>query len=185
MLKFIRNRENGLSRLIIGLTQNQKRWKTTTTVLTFGDGSYGALGLPTSVSVMGSDSYEPTPVPGLPADVSAVAAGHYHSLAVTFQGQLWAWGRNNEGQLGRGVDSSRETWYEPKRVEGLDQVAVQSAFASGVISVAVGVDGSLWVWGKSKRGQLGLGKGMTEAIVPSRVEVLAGEEIAKVVSCHS
>lgn len=67
----------------------------------------------------------------------------------------------------------------------MDQVAVQNAFASGVISAAVGVDGSLWVWGKSKRGQLGLGKGMTEAIVPSRVEVLAGEEIAKVVSYHS
>lgn len=67
----------------------------------------------------------------------------------------------------------------------MDQVAVQSAFASGVISAAIGIDGSLWVWGKSKRGQLGLGKGITEAIVPSRVEVLAGEEIAKVVSYHS
>lgn len=78
----------------------------------------------------------------------------------------------------------RETWYEPKRVEGLEQVSVQKAFASGVISAAVGVDGSLWVWGKSKRGQLGLGKGITEAVIPSRVEVLAGEEIAKVVSYH-
>lgn len=180
MLRFV---NKGLSSLIIGLTQ-KKRWKSSR-VLSFGDGSNGALGLPTSVSVMGSDSYEPTPVPSLPSDVSAVTAGHYHSLAITSQGQLWAWGRNNEAQLGRGVHSPRETWYEPKRVEGLDQVAVQNAFASGVISAAIGVDGSLWVWGKSKRGQLGLGKGITEAIVPSRVEVLAGEEIAKVVFYHS
>lgn len=107
MSRLITNTKRGLRNLKIILTQNQKRWKSNTTVLTFGDGSNGALGLPTSVSVMGLDSYEPTHVPGLPGDISAVAAGHYHSLAVTFQGQLWAWGRNNEGQLGRGAHSPR------------------------------------------------------------------------------
>ncbi|KAF5948738.1 hypothetical protein HYC85_014695 [Camellia sinensis] len=76
----------------------------------------------------------------------------------------------------------RESWNEPKGVEGLDQVKVQAAFASGVIYATIGDDGCLWVWGKSKRGQLGLGKGITESVSPSRVEALAGEEIVKVVS---
>lgn len=67
-------------------------------------------------------------------------------------------------------------------MEGLDKVNVCGAFASGVISSAIGDDGSLWVWGKSKRGQLGLGKNITEAMVPSRVEALAGEKIVKVSS---
>uniref|UniRef100_A0A6N2MBP9 Uncharacterized protein n=1 Tax=Salix viminalis TaxID=40686 RepID=A0A6N2MBP9_SALVM len=67
-----------------------------------------------------------------------------------------------------------DTWNEPKRVEGLDQVQVTAAFASGVVSAAIGDDGSLWVWGRSKRGQLGLGKGITEASVPSIVEALEG-----------
>lgn len=57
---------------------------------------------------------------------------------------------------------------------------VCASFASGVISSAIGDDGSLWVWGKSKRGQLGLGNGITEALVPSRVEALSGEKISKV-----
>ncbi|KAI8006670.1 Ultraviolet-B receptor UVR8 [Camellia lanceoleosa] len=149
-------------------------------VMSFGDGSQGALGLPTSAVGMGGDAYEPTSVPGLPPDVSSISAGHYHSLAVTSLGELWAWGRNIESQLGRGLHSPRESWNEPKRVEGLDQVKVQAAFASGVISAAIGDDGSLWVWGKSKRGQLGLGKGITESVSPSRVEALAGEEIVKV-----
>ena len=104
MLRLVRRENKSLSHLTTGLTQIQKRWNT---FLSFGDGSNGALGLPTSVSVMGSDAYEPTPVPGLPSDVSAVAAGHYHSLAVTSRGQLWAWGRNNEAQLGRGFNSPR------------------------------------------------------------------------------
>ncbi|KAJ0052952.1 hypothetical protein Pint_03167 [Pistacia integerrima] len=151
----------------------------TRTVMSFGDGSHGALGLPTSLTGIGGDAYEPTVVPGLPSDISTVSAGHYHSLAVTSSGALWAWGRNNEAQLGRGLLAPRDTWNEPKRVEGLDEVNVCGAFASGVISSAIGDDGSLWVWGKSKRGQLGLGKGITEATVPSRVEPLAGEKIVK------
>jgi len=66
---------------------------------------------------------------------------------------------------------SRDSWNEPERVKGLDKVRV---------CAVIGDDGSLWVWGRSKRGQLGLGKGIVEAIVPSRVEALAGEKIAKV-----
>lgn len=64
----------------------------------------------------------------------------------------------------------------------MEEVRIQAAFASGVISAAIGEDGSLWVWGKSKRGQLGLGGGVTDAVLPTRVEALAGEDIVKVVS---
>ncbi|CAN1316030.1 Probable E3 ubiquitin-protein ligase HERC6 [Linum perenne] len=149
-------------------------------VMSFGDGNHGALGLPPSLTGIGADVYEPTVIPGLPSDITAVSAGHYHSLAVTSRGDLWAWGRNEEAQLGRGILLPRDTWHEPKRVESLDQVHVTAAFASGVISSAIGDDGSLWVWGKSKRGQLGLGSGITEAVVPSRVPKLTGENIAKV-----
>ncbi|KAL6220580.1 hypothetical protein ACLB2K_008336 [Fragaria x ananassa] len=153
---------------------------TRTAVMSFGDGNHGALGLPTSLMGLGVDAYEPTRVPSLPSDITAVTAGHYHSLAVTSQGQLWAWGRDLEAQLGRGGPSPRDSWNEPMRVTGLDRVNVCSAFASGVISAAIGDDGSLWVWGKSKRGQLGLGEQVMEAVVPSRVEALAGEKITKV-----
>lgn len=75
--------------------------------MSFGDGSQGALGLPTFLTGLGADAYEPTQVPGLPSDVTSLTAGHYHSLAVTSEGQLWAWGRDNEAQLGRGVLSPR------------------------------------------------------------------------------
>ncbi|KAJ9687103.1 hypothetical protein PVL29_015809 [Vitis rotundifolia] len=149
-------------------------------VMSFGDGSHGALGLPSSLIGLGGDAYEPMAVPGLPSNVCSVSAGHYHSLAVTAQGEVWAWGRNHEGQLGRGLLAPRDTWNVPTRVEGLNQVKVRAAFASGVISTAIGDDGSLWVWGKSKHGQLGLGKGISETVVPSRVEALAGEKIVKV-----
>ncbi|KAF3611775.1 hypothetical protein DY000_02050959 [Brassica cretica] len=161
----------------------RRRWFTTigseriSRVMSFGDGSHGALGLPGTG--MGLDAYEPTQVHDLPSDVSFISAGHYHSLAVTSVGEIWAWGRNEEGQLGRiGRDSNSRS--VAKRVEGLENVRVRGAFASGVVSTAIGDDGSLWVWGRSKRGQLGLGEGIVEALVPSKVEALGHEHIVKV-----
>lgn len=74
----------------------------------------------------------------------------------------------------------RESWHEAERVKGLEHVNVCGAFASGVVSSAVGDDGSVWVWGKSKHGQLGLGHNITEAVVPTKVEALSGENVAKV-----
>ncbi|KAG0503383.1 hypothetical protein HPP92_003455 [Vanilla planifolia] len=145
-------------------------------VWSFGDNSNGALG----ISFPLLDAYEPTKVGSLPEDVTTLAAGHYHSLAVTSEGNVWAWGRNVEGQLGRGTVSPRDTWSKPERVRGLDNVKVKAAYASGVVSAAIGDDGSLWVWGRSKRGQLGLGKGVTEAIKPTKVEGIAEHEITKV-----
>lgn len=155
-----------------------RRMSHTATVMSFGDGSHGALGLPTSVTGINSDAYEPTPISALPSDVSSIATGHYHSLAVTSEGHLWSWGRNIESQLGRALDSPRETWLEPQRIIGIS--SVRSASASGVVSAAIGIDGSLWVWGKSKRGQLGLGIGITEAVLPSRIKILDKEEIIKI-----
>ncbi|PUZ74528.1 hypothetical protein GQ55_1G072200 [Panicum hallii var. hallii] len=142
----------------------------------FGDNSHGAVGQPPPAA----NAYVPTPVPSIPPSVSAVAAGHYHSLAVSAAGGVWAWGRNDEGQLGRGLHSPRNTWSNPEQVRGLENVQVRAVSASGVVSAAIGSDGSLWVWGRSKRGQLGLGKDIVEAVVPSRVEALASYDIAKV-----
>ncbi|CAA0808745.1 Regulator of chromosome condensation (RCC1) family protein [Striga hermonthica] len=178
MLRSLNARNGSQSGRLIGLGRRLM----STTVMSFGDGSHGALGLSSSPMGLGFDAYEPTPITTLPPDVCGVTAGHYHSLAVTSQGQVWAWGRNSELQLGRGPLSPREQWNEPQKVEGLDQVKVADTFASGVVSAATGYDGTLWVWGKSKRGQLGLGKDITEAVSPSRVEALLGHEIVKVVS---
>jgi len=78
----------------------QLKWMST--VMCLGDGSQGAVGSPVG---LGLHAHEPTPVATLPSDIVSVHAGHYHSLALTSHGQLWAWGRNNEAQLGRGPSS--------------------------------------------------------------------------------
>ncbi len=71
----------------------------------------------------------------------AVATGAMHTLALAADGTVWAWGRNDSGQVGNGSYSSR-----------LTPVAVLTgavAIAAGHYhSLAVKADGSVWVWGR-------------------------------------
>jgi alpha-tubulin suppressor-like RCC1 family protein len=42
-------------------------------------------------------------------DVKEIAAGYAHSLAVTTDGEVWAWGWNKYGQLGDGTNGDKNT----------------------------------------------------------------------------
>ncbi|HEU5423781.1 MAG TPA: choice-of-anchor Q domain-containing protein, partial [Nitrolancea sp.] len=65
------------------------------TVYAWGNGSPGVLGDGTT-----NNHDAPNPVPGL-SNVVSVAVGGYHSLALTADGQMYAWGSNSEdGRLG-------------------------------------------------------------------------------------
>ena len=57
-------------------------------------------------------------------DVKAVACGTYHSLALKNDGTAWAWGYNNQGQLGDGTTTDRWT---PVQVAGLTGVTALAA----------------------------------------------------------
>ncbi len=81
---------------------------------------------------------------------SAVAAGAYHSLALTPDGSVWAWGLNDSGQLG---DETFENRAFPVHVIGLSDV-VRIA-GGGSHSLALRSDGTVWAWGANGAGQLG------------------------------
>ncbi|WP_032710911.1 hypothetical protein, partial [Salinispora arenicola] len=75
------------------------------TVLAWGNNSSGQLGDGTTTS-------NSTPVDvDLPAgtEVTAIAGGDSHSLAVTSAGTVLAWGNNSSGQLGDGTTTDRDT----------------------------------------------------------------------------
>jgi len=106
----------------------------------------GALGLPgTGVY------YEPTQV-GAASDWQQIATDTFHTCGIRGAGELWCWGRNDEGQLGAGDMLDRD---EPTEVGG----------GADWLEVAVGRfhtcalrrDGGVWCSGMSLAGQLGAG----------------------------
>jgi alpha-tubulin suppressor-like RCC1 family protein len=94
---------------------------------------------------------------------TAIAAGESHSLAIMADGSLWAWGRNQYGQLGDGTTTNRNA---PAQV-GADKD--WAAVSAGLFhTLAIKKDGSLWAWGFNYYGQLGLGN-TTDRYTPTRV----------------
>jgi surface protein len=87
-----------------------------------------------------------------PNRVKAVEAGFDHSLALDNGGDVWAWGRNTNGQLGDGTFTDSDV---PLRLPGLSSQGQTLQMAAGGAHSIVITDEVLYrVWGKNKYGQL-------------------------------
>ena len=90
-----------------------------------------------------------------------------HTVALKNDGTVWAWGRNNYGQLGDGTTTDSDT---PVQAGG-------SSPLSGIIAIAAGEshtlalknDGTVWAWGRNYYGQLGDGT-TTDSDTPVQVK---------------
>jgi alpha-tubulin suppressor-like RCC1 family protein len=107
-------------------------------------------------------------VPDLPTEIietmitrNVVSAGLSHSLAITADGTLWAWGANSAGQLGDGTTIPR---HAPVRI--MENVA--SVSAGPTYTLAITNDGVLWAWGANETGQLGDGSRETR-LLPTKI----------------
>ncbi|MBL9145190.1 MAG: hypothetical protein JNM99_16035 [Verrucomicrobiaceae bacterium] len=114
--------------------------------------------------------------------VVAVAAGAYHSLALTSDGLLFAWGRNTNGELGNNStsDSSLPT---PVDMTGVlaGKTIVQIAGGQSC-SAVLDSNGKVYAWGANSSGQLGDGT-TTERHVPVAVDtsgVLSGKVVSQI-----
>jgi len=95
------------------------------------------------------------PTLGGPILWDSVYAGGNHTAAIGSDGNLWAWGMNNGGQLGLGDAVNRDVPYQvtnPVTVDAWVSVALGNAH-----TLALDNDGNLWAWGLGGGGRLGLG----------------------------
>ncbi|EFJ43556.1 hypothetical protein VOLCADRAFT_119094 [Volvox carteri f. nagariensis] len=124
-------------------------------LFTFGLNSWGQLGHSRQ------DKFVASPLEvGLPDPVVAVAAGGYHTLALTSAGEVWCWGMAGEGQLGIGEPSEGATGgrqVEPRLVGSLSGAGVVSLAAGDHHSLALTRSGELFSWGRGDQGALGHG----------------------------
>ena len=91
------------------------------------------------------------------AEVIAIAAGSYHSLALKANGHVLAWGSNGSGELGNGTTTYQPTAVEVTSAPGVLLTDVVAIAAGQTHSLALKADGSVWAWGWNNVGQLGDG----------------------------
>ncbi|TGE34358.1 cell wall-binding repeat-containing protein [Desulfosporosinus sp. Sb-LF] len=116
-------------------------------VMAWGSNTYGQLGDGTNIQ-----RSTPVRVQGLKTQVSSVAAGGTHSLALLQDKSVETWGNNDHGQLGDGSSTNRNT---AVTVNGLSDIVGVAAGTRH--SLAVQSDGTVWAWGDNNSGQLGDG----------------------------
>ena len=114
----------------------------------WGDNTSGQLGDGTK-----TNRYSPSKVTTPPAiaDIVAVAAGAFHSVALKANGELYAWGDNGSGQLGNGSDLGSSS----ALLVGTDEISWVASEPGGEFTVARRSNGTLWSWGDNAKGQLG------------------------------
>jgi len=146
----------------------------TGTVLTVGQGDTGQLGLGEDVM----EKSRPAPVNSIKDAVDAVAGG-MHTAVLDKEGQVWTFGCNDEGSLGRLVEEEEEC-FEPGKVELDEKVVMLSAGDSHTAALAE--SGQVYIWGtfRDSSGPIGLIDSMKIEKTP--VKVLTDVHIAKIVS---
>jgi alpha-tubulin suppressor-like RCC1 family protein len=105
------------------------------------------------------------------SDVVAIAAGFGHSLAITSDGKLWGWGRNDYGQLAEGSSDNISTPRAIAHPTGKKFIAVA---AGQYHSLALDEERTIWAWGINLNGEIGIGtsgKDSITIVLPRQVTV--------------
>gem|GEM_PF-2365762 len=145
----------------------------------WGNNNFGQLGLGSSDAAAHS---LPAFVPNTGAlagkTVVALSVGGAHTLALTSEGKVYAWGNNVFGQLGNG--SKGDPLPTPVEVIGLGVTETRKmvAISAGSYhSVALDSDGHVYAWGDNSNGELG-NDPTTESSTPVAVTMDGGSALS-------
>ena len=116
--------------------------------------------------------------------VTEVAAGAMHTLALTPHG-VYAWGSNEQGQLGIGISSEGNSpVMSPQLIPSLLGIKIYTVSCGVGHSCAIDQSGILWTWGIGGQGQLGLGQLIRCVPTPTAVVSFKEEnQRVRAVSC--
>ena len=86
--------------------------------------------------------------------ITNIAGGVDDSLALASNGTVWAWGGNEQGDLGNGTNTPS---YSPVQVSMPSEVTITNIAGEYDHSLALASNGTVWAWGDNMFGELGNG----------------------------
>jgi alpha-tubulin suppressor-like RCC1 family protein len=141
-------------------------------------------------SASGCDPKVVGPIEGWRLAFVAITGGDFHTCALTSDGQVWCWGGNVRGELGRGTFGGQLAPGRVITVGGsplLDVVELRAGlgFYVGAGTCARKTDGSVWCWGPNGAGQLGDGSTVGSAFPVQVVGLAASASTIAVGGSHA
>ncbi len=107
--------------------------------------------------------------------VVKVECGFGHVLALNAKGEVYAWGRNNAGQVGNGFRKNTGVAYNT----GLTDIV--QIVCGGKFSLALAADGTLWGWGDNEYNTINMTK---DQVVTRPTKIEYGDiDIAYIDAC--
>lgn len=108
--------------------------------------------------------------------VTAIAAGSTHTLALTADGSVHAWGTNTDGQLGDGsrTDRSIPVAVATSPESSLSGRRITAIAAGSNFSLALDADGNVHAWGNNSNGRLGIGSTAIRTLYATRLSFPGG-----------
>ena len=86
-----------------------------------------------------------------------IAGGIAHTVALTAEGQVFAWGNNDYSQLGLEDSGHKGNHFTPTEIVALRGKKIIQIAVEGLNTVALTNEGEVFAWGDNGVGQLGLG----------------------------
>eukprot|EP01025_Chloroclados_australasicus_P025419 TRINITY_DN2539_c0_g1_i1.p2 TRINITY_DN2539_c0_g1~~TRINITY_DN2539_c0_g1_i1.p2 ORF type:complete len:402 (-),score=54.71 TRINITY_DN2539_c0_g1_i1:677-1882(-) len=143
-------------------------------VYSWGWGDFGRLGHGNN-----EDSLIPRPLPFFQGiRIQQVCCGDSHTVIVTKEGELYTFGRNQNGQLGLGHNFDQ---FNPNLVSSLQKKKIKEAACGAEHTIAVAEDGEVFGWGWGQYGNLGDGE-RHDRWQPTQVQGLTGVKLQQI-SC--
>ncbi|KAF1326304.1 Regulator of chromosome condensation, partial [Globisporangium splendens] len=89
--------------------------------------------------------------------IASVECGELHTVALSKDGEIWAWGNGEYGRLGNG---ETDTFEIPEPIEFFSDDNVVAISAGRDFTFALTDEGELYGWGVNSHNQLGVGGGL-------------------------
>ena len=152
----------------------------------WGRNNYGQTGLGMTTKIADVMGHPDTPMlmHSAPKDLVSIKFNQNHSLAIDAKGQVYSWGEDISGQLGRGetgrndCSKTEDCRLDIGAINGIDNAVIVAAGYKH--NLVLTKDGIVWAFGANTQGQLGNATTINSS-TPVKVDFSAAADIGHIV----